>query len=100
MDVSDFDTSLVQVPLAPHLKVPPGLLSLPAILQSHQVGNVCVCVFHCLICCSLRRDSQTLPYGTSSELIISDLRIGLRPGTHHTAGSQLLDLHPPIPTHC
>ncbi|XP_045123346.1 uncharacterized protein LOC123511477 isoform X2 [Portunus trituberculatus] len=38
MDVSDFDTSLVQVPLAPHLKVPPGLLSLPAILQSHQLS--------------------------------------------------------------
>ncbi|KAG0722554.1 Protein NLRC3 [Chionoecetes opilio] len=36
MDVSDFDTSLVQVPLLPHLKVPPGLLSLPAILQAHQ----------------------------------------------------------------
>ncbi|MPC18135.1 hypothetical protein E2C01_011009 [Portunus trituberculatus] len=28
------------------------------------------------------------PYGTSSELIISDLRIGLRPGTHHTPGQQ------------
>ncbi|MPC11320.1 Fatty-acid amide hydrolase 2 [Portunus trituberculatus] len=35
-----------------------------------------VCMFHCLICCSLGRDSQTLLYGTSSELIISDLRIG------------------------
>ncbi|MPC54462.1 hypothetical protein E2C01_048379 [Portunus trituberculatus] len=28
------------------------------------------------------------PYGTSSELIIPDLRIGLRPGTHHTPGQQ------------
>ncbi|XP_071547953.1 uncharacterized protein [Panulirus ornatus] len=37
MIVSEFETSLVQVPLAPHLKVPPGLLTVPSILQPHQL---------------------------------------------------------------
>ncbi|MPC39480.1 Structural maintenance of chromosomes protein 2 [Portunus trituberculatus] len=41
-----------------------------------------------MVSCGLGRDSQTLPYGTSSELIISDLGIGLRPGTHHTPRQQ------------
>ncbi|KAG7170986.1 NLR family CARD domain-containing protein 4-like 3, partial [Homarus americanus] len=36
MLVSNFETSLLQVPLAPHLKVPPGLLTIPNILQPHQ----------------------------------------------------------------
>lgn len=39
MVVSEFETSLIQVPLAAHLKVPPGLFTVPHILQPHQVGG-------------------------------------------------------------
>lgn len=37
--MSEFETSLIQVPLAAHLKVPPGLLTVPAILQPLQVKS-------------------------------------------------------------
>lgn len=38
MVISDFETSLMQVPLASHLKVPSGLLSVPNILMPHQLS--------------------------------------------------------------
>ncbi|XP_068231604.1 uncharacterized protein [Palaemon carinicauda] len=38
MVVNEFETSLIQVPLAPHLKVPPGYITVPQILQSHQLS--------------------------------------------------------------
>nr|XP_027229325.1 uncharacterized protein LOC113821082 [Penaeus vannamei] len=38
MIVSEFETSLIQVPLAAHLKVPPGLLTVPSILQPLQLS--------------------------------------------------------------
>ncbi|KAK7072483.1 hypothetical protein SK128_012781 [Halocaridina rubra] len=38
MVVNEFETSLFQVPLAPHLKVPPGFFPVSQILQSHQLS--------------------------------------------------------------
>ncbi|XP_076035663.1 uncharacterized protein LOC143021810 isoform X2 [Oratosquilla oratoria] len=38
MMVSDFETTLVHVPLASHLKAPPGFIPISAILQPYQVS--------------------------------------------------------------
>ena len=60
---------------------------------------VCKCGIHLP---STGHPSQLFPYerGKSSELILTDLRAGLRPLTHiGTARPQPLELHP-VPTCC
>ena len=49
---------------------------------------VCVCVIHSRSAAGLFQDSQMFPYREGSELIVTDLWVGLRSLTHHTPGQR------------